>query len=67
MGVILKILDDGQWHTLEEVRKQSDLSETQIDEVIAFLREYDFVVFDKKNKRIRLEEMVQRFLTHATP
>lgn len=61
----LEILDDGQWHLLEEIQRGSKIEEDQIRRIVKFLREYDFIVVDEKSQRVRLEETVQRFLAQT--
>jgi len=60
---VLEILSDGNWHTLEEVRREMNLNRNQIQQIAGFLKEYEFVAIDEKQKRMRIEETVRKFLT----
>jgi DNA-binding IclR family transcriptional regulator len=60
---VLEILSDGDWHTLEEVRRKMDLNRNQIQQIAGFLKEYEFVALDETRKRVRIEETVRKFLT----
>lgn len=60
---VLEILSDGDWHTLEEVRRKMDLNRNQIQQIAGFLKEYEFVALDETQKRMRIEETVRKFLT----
>jgi DNA-binding IclR family transcriptional regulator len=60
---VLEILSDGNWHTLEEVRRKMDLNRNQIQQIAGFLKEYEFVAIDETQKRMRVEETVRKFLT----
>jgi hypothetical protein len=59
---MLEILDDGQWHQSTEIKRKMKLTNGQVQKVVDFLREYDFVVVDDAN-RIRLNEKVRDFLS----
>ncbi len=60
---VLEILSDGDWHTLEEVRRKMNLNRNQIQQIAGFLKEYEFVALDETQKRMRIEETVRKFLT----
>ena len=59
---VLEILSDGEWHTLEGVRRKMKLSRNQIQQVVKFLEEYEFVKLDEARMKMRIEEAVRRFL-----
>jgi DNA-binding IclR family transcriptional regulator len=61
---LLEILSDGEWHTLEGVQRKTKLSRNHVQQVAAFLEEYEFVTLDETRKKIRVKEAVRRFLTH---
>ena len=63
LAEILEILNDGQWHMLNEVQKKMKLNENQSKHIIAFLKEYEFIAIDERKKQIKLEEDVRKFLT----
>jgi len=60
------MLNDGQWHWLEEIEQKTELGKNQIHQIVAFLKEYNFIISDETSKKIKLEETVQRFLTQTT-
>jgi len=60
---VLDILNDGNWHRLEEVRRKMNLNRNQIQQIAGFLKEYEFVAIDETQKRMRIEETVRKFLT----
>ena len=59
---ILEILNDGKWHLIEEIHVRMHLGENQVQQIVAFLKEYEFVALDRKKKEIRLEDAVRKFL-----
>ena len=48
---------------LGEVQKKTRLNKDQVQQIIAFLREYQFVTTNDTKEEIRLQEAVRRFLT----
>ena len=60
---ILEILKDGKWHSLDEIQTEMHLNRNQIQQVIAFLREYRFVIISETQKKIRIEEEAKKFMT----
>ena len=63
---VLEILNDGKWHTLEEVQRKMNLNRNQIQHIAWFLKEYQFVIMDETKNKIRIEETVRKFLTQET-
>ena len=58
---VLEFLRDGEWHTLEEVEKKLELDEESISKLFAFLREYNFIIVDEEDGKVKLEENVRKF------
>ena len=56
------MLGDGEWHTVDEVRKQMRLSENQVKRITEFLSEYEFIAVDSPKKRIKIREAARSFL-----
>jgi DNA-binding IclR family transcriptional regulator len=65
MAEILEMLQDGKWHSLEDIQCQTEIDDTQIMRITDFLKDYNFVVTDMKKKKIKLNRNVQRFLTQT--
>jgi len=59
---VLEILIDGEWHTLEGVRRKTKVSRNQIQQIAEFLEEYEFVTLDEAKRRMRIGEAVRKFL-----
>lgn len=64
MGItdILKILYDGEWHTLEEIQQKTELDRNKFRQVIEFLERYGFISVDKVTNKAVLDKNVQKFL-----
>jgi uncharacterized protein YutD len=56
------MLGDGEWHTIDEVRKQMRRSENQVKRITEFLSEYDFIAVDNSKNRIKIKEAARSFL-----
>lgn len=57
------MLKDGQWHTLEEIQQKMGVNRNQILRVVAFLKDYDFVVLDKNEEKIKIADAAMELLT----
>jgi predicted transcriptional regulator len=63
---VLEILSDGKWCLLTEIRQRAGVDEEQLRQIMDFLKEYDFIVWDKAEKKVKLNKMAQEFLTQTT-
>jgi len=63
---ILELLKDGEWHTLQEIQQRTRVDKDQIYRITEFLKEYSFIVADDVGKKVRLDKIVQKFLTKTT-
>jgi len=63
---LLEALNDGEWHTLKEIQQKAKLNENQIQQLIDFLKEYNFITIDEAKKKIKLDETVQKFLAETS-
>lgn len=61
----LEYLKDGQWHTIEEMREKMRLNQAQIQQIITFLGEYNFITINQAEKKVKIEETIRRFLTQT--
>ena len=62
---VLEMLIDGEWHTLQGIRRKMKLNVNQIQQIAMFLEEYEFVAFDETKNKIRIEEAVRKFLVQS--
>lgn len=61
----LEYLKDGKWHTVEELREKMKVNEDQIQQIIAFLSEYNFIIINQAENQVKLEGTIQKFLTQT--
>jgi DNA-binding IclR family transcriptional regulator len=59
---VLEMLSDGEWHTLQRIRRKMKLNKDQIQQIALFLEEYEFVAVDETKNKIKIEEAVRKFL-----
>lgn len=59
---ILAALEDGEWHSIEDVQRQAKLDPEKVGLIMLFLQEYGFVEVDMKEKKGKLTPQVQSFL-----
>jgi DNA-binding IclR family transcriptional regulator len=59
---ILKLLEDGRWHDLNEIRKKIELHDLKVKNLTKFLAQYNFIKLDKDGKKARLDPSLQDFL-----
>jgi len=59
---ILELLKNGEWHELKQIAKEAQLQEFKVELITSFLAEYDFLEFDKKEKKIKLSPQLLHFL-----
>ncbi|MGQ9641241.1 MAG: hypothetical protein ACUVUF_03845 [Candidatus Bathycorpusculaceae bacterium] len=66
MTKILELLSDGEWHTLDEIRRRTELTKRNITRIIQFLEEYNFVAVNEEEEgKIKLNENVRKFLAQT--
>ena len=59
---ILDLLRNGEWHEVREIVDKTRLHEFKVEVIANFLVEYDFLVFNKEEKKIKLSPQLQLFL-----
>jgi len=59
---ILKLLEDGRWHDLDEIRKKIELHDLQVKSLTKFLAQYNFIKLDKDGRRAKIGPSIQDFL-----
>ena len=59
---ILKLLEDGRWHDLDEIGKKIQLRDPRVKSVTKFLAQYSFIELDKGEQKAKLGPSTQDFL-----
>jgi DNA-binding IclR family transcriptional regulator len=63
---VLDMLSDGKWYSLTEILQRARVHEDQLRQIMDFLKEYDFIVWDKTEKKVKLNRMAREFLAQTT-
>lgn len=62
---VLELLNDGEWHMLEEIQQKARMDKNQIQRITEFLKEYNFIAMDETKKKVKLDKIVQKFFTQT--
>ncbi len=57
---ILELLQDIQWHSLEEIQKETALPSDKLNEALCFLRKQALI--DRKDEKLRITSTGLKFL-----
>lgn len=63
--LILNALSDGEWHGIVDLQRLTELDEVQIQEMAAFLFEYDLARVDFENKKVKVKQDFHNFLVQT--
>lgn len=66
MVEILELLNDGKWHSVEEIRRKIQLKEHEVQKIVMFLKEYNFILQERTEGTIKIEEAARKFLIQST-
>jgi DNA-binding IclR family transcriptional regulator len=57
------LAEDGQWHSLNEVTKATGLSEQMAEKIARHYADFNFVTFNAKARRVRIDPKLKELLT----
>ena len=57
---ILALLEDGHWHSFDEIAEKSGLRSMKLEVLLDFLTEYEFINFDPERREIKLTNLILR-------
>ena len=58
---ILWLLEDGEWHNLEEIAEKFEIPKKKAEMVLSFLVEYDFIQINDWGKRVKINPSIFKF------
>lgn len=58
---ILRLLENGKWHYLKDIEKQTQLNSVKVETVTKFLVNYNFVKLDEAKQKVKLDPPTNRF------
>jgi len=50
---------------LDEIRQKTKVDKDRIQQTVEFLKEYNFIVVDEDETKVKLNEMARKFLTQT--
>jgi len=53
---VVVLLEDGQWHSLAQIRKDLCMSEADFKKIINFYKGFNFINMDEKGEKIKLDD-----------
>lgn len=59
---ILQILENGRWHYIKDLEKQTQLTSSKVETVTEFLAKYNFVKLDREKQKVKIDPPTNRFL-----
>ena len=59
---IMRLIKDGQWHTLEDIERQSKLPKFKTSKIVEFLANYHFIDLNSKHQKARVTPSLEKFL-----
>jgi len=62
LSVILELLEDGEWHDINEILAVTRLSREGLLKVLKFLESFGFIVISSENGCVMLREEVRELL-----
>ena len=65
LAMFLALLSDGKWHGTDVLLLELELNEHDLQEITAFLVNYEFVKVDKKNGKVRINEDFQKLVAQT--
>jgi DNA-binding IclR family transcriptional regulator len=59
---ILRLLENGKWHHLKDIEKETQLDSSKVENVTNFLASYNFIERDETEQKVKLDPPTSRFL-----
>ena len=59
---ILQVLENGKWHHLKDIEKETHLNSGKVENVTKFLAKYNFVKLDETEQKVKLDPPTNKFL-----
>lgn len=63
---ILRILQDGQWHDINELAQKTHLTPLKMQVITDFLAKYTFIKLDLENKKMKMSRLFSRFFQRTS-
>jgi hypothetical protein len=63
---LLEMLSDGKWHEIDQLEQDEDLNDYEVEKIVKFLDQYDFVEIDENKHRVRIDRDLGRIIKNDT-
>ena len=62
LDYVMELLRDGRWHHVHTIAMELNQPEQRIWGILKFCADFDFVSFDKKGGRVRMDERFRKLI-----
>ena len=62
-GKVLRLFDDGNWHSVEEVASKFQITTEEAENIIELFEEGGFIQYDRHHSRATIKLAIQRILS----
>ena len=59
---VMSLLESGSWFNLEEIMSKCSSPQCNVEKVLEFLKQFDFLQLDDKRQVFRLEPNIKNFI-----
>ena len=59
---IIQLLENGKWHKIQVIPKETKLNPSKVEQVTKFLEQYNFIKINKATQKIKLNKQMDEFL-----
>lgn len=59
---ILRLLENGKWHYLEDIEKRTQLNRVKVKIVTRFLAKFNFVKLNEAEQKVKIDPLTRKFL-----
>ncbi|MBS7616103.1 hypothetical protein KEJ45_02745 [Candidatus Bathyarchaeota archaeon] len=59
---MLETLSDGKWHTQAEIQQETRLKNVDVEKIIKFLKDYNFIMVEEKENKIKLNGSFRKLM-----
>jgi len=64
---IVALLQNGQWHPLNDILTKTNLPKTKTTQILQFLTAYNFITLDRQQRTARITPSLLKFLKDNPP
>ena len=58
---VVDIIKNGQWHTIEDVVKKTELPKLKTNKILEFLANYNFIDLDSEHEKVKASPSLMKF------